>query len=62
MNNFIVNAPSVSERGFIACWYSRGVTLCMGQVFHQYIQTFIVLTEKLLRPSRRKKSLKKSEK
>lgn len=31
--------------------YSRGVALCVGQVFHQNVQTFILIIEKLLRPS-----------
>lgn len=30
--------------------YSRGITLCMGQVFHQNIQTFVLLIEELLGP------------
>lgn len=32
--------------------YSRGITLCMGQVFHQNIQTFVLLIEELLGPSK----------
>lgn len=57
---FLGPLPSVSERG--RCWwYSRGIALCVGQVLHQNIQTFILLIQKLLGPPTDKDKQKKSQ-
>lgn len=39
----------------IFCKYSRSITLSMGQVFHQDIQTFVLLIKKFLSPPEEKK-------